>query len=351
MGPRRFGQRALNIAIIVGSLAWLAWLVDSEHQELGRAIGGLGHARVGLIFAAYACERLSIISLGRMQRLLLRAGNHRLTLSSVLGIVVAGTALSASVPIAGAGLSAAFSYREFERHKVSHHAAAFALAVSGVLSTLSLMVIAAAGALVSGNAVAAVFGLLGAAAIAAGIAGVLLALRIPTCQRFAERMAIGVVRLAHRFRRPSFSADQPTPAGGRRSPEQVVAETRARLAALHLSRTDWAAAVGLAFLNWLGDAACLTLALRAAGLPIPFRQILLVWSAGQAAGSLGLTPGGVGIVEVALIAALTGAGEPAAGSTVAVLIYRLISLWLVLLVGWIAFIVLRSRRSRRPPPP
>jgi putative heme transporter len=107
----------------------------------------------------------------------------------------------------------------------------------------------------------------------------------------------------------------------------------------------------LAFLNWLGDAACLTLSLRAVGLPIPFRQLLLVWSAGQAAGSLGLTPGGVGIVEVALIAALTGAGEPAAGSTVAVLIYRLISLWLVLLVGWIAFIVLRSRRSRRPPLP
>jgi uncharacterized protein (TIRG00374 family) len=342
MGPRRFGRRVLNISIVVGSLAWLAWLVDSEHQELGRAIGGLGHARAGLIFAAYACERVSIVSLGRMQRRLLRAGNHRLTLSSVLGIVIAGTALSVSVPIAGAGLSAAFSYREFERHQVSHHAAAFALAVSGVLSTLSLMVIAAGGALVSGNAVAAAFGLLGAAAIAAGIAGVLLALRIPACQRFAERLAIGVVRLAQRLRRRSGSATQP---------EQVVAETRARLAALHLSRTDWAAVVGLAFLNWLGDAACLTLSLRAAGLPIPFRQILLVWAAGQAAGSLGLTPGGVGIVEVALIAALTGAGEPAAGSTVAVLIYRLISLWLVLLVGWIAFIVLRSRRSRRPPPP
>jgi hypothetical protein len=357
MSPRRFGRRLLNISIIVGSLVWLAWLVDSEHHELGQAIGGLGHARAGLIFAAYACERVSIVSLGRMQRRLLRAGNHRLTLSSVLGIVVAGTALSVSVPIAGAGLSAAFSYREFERHKVSHHAAAFALTVSGVLSTLSLMVIAAAGALVSGNALAAALGLLGAAAIAAGIAGVLLALRIPACQRFTERMAVGVVQLASRFRRRSAPAGQPSSsdpsasAGGRRSPEQVVAETRARLAALHLSRTDWAAAVGLAFLNWLGDAACLTLSLRAAGLPIPFRQILLVWSAGQAAGSLGLTPGGVGIVEVALVAALTGAGEPAAGSTVAVLIYRLISLWLVLLVGWIAFIVLRSRRSRRPPPP
>jgi hypothetical protein len=84
MSPRRFGRRLLNISIIVGSLVWLAWLVDSEHQELGQAIGGLGHARAGLIFAAYACERVSIVSLGRMQRRLLRAGNHRLTLSSAL---------------------------------------------------------------------------------------------------------------------------------------------------------------------------------------------------------------------------------------------------------------------------
>jgi uncharacterized membrane protein YbhN (UPF0104 family) len=34
--------------------------------------------------------------------------------------------------------------------------------------------------------------------------------------------------------------------------------------------------------------------------------------------------------------------------TVAVLIYRLISLWLVLLAGWIVFIVIKSRRDRVP---
>jgi putative heme transporter len=330
-----FGRRLLNIAIIVGSLAWLGWLVYAEHHQLGEAIAGLGHARGGLIFAAYACERLSFISLGRMQRRLLRAGNHRLTLGSVLGIVVAGNALSVSVPIAGAGLGAAFSYREFERRQVSQHAAAFALAVSGVLSTVSLMVIAAAGALISGNAVAAILGLLGAIAIVAAIAGALLALRIPACQRFTERLAIGGVRQVHRFRRKPAE---------RKTPELIVAETRAGLAALHLSRAEWAMVTGLAFLNWLGDAACLILSIRAAGLPIPFRQILLIWSAGQAAGSIGLTPGGVGIVEVALIAALTAAREPAAGATVAVLIYRLISLWLVLLIGWTLFLILRYRR-------
>jgi putative heme transporter len=71
-----------------------------------------------------------------------------------------------------------------------------------------------------------------------------------------------------------------------------------------------------------------------------------VWSAGQAAGSLAFTPGGVGIVEAALIAAMVGVGLPAARAAVAVMIYRLISLWLVLLVGWIFFFVIRTRARR-----
>jgi putative heme transporter len=360
--PRGLARRLVNVAIILASLAWLGWLVNAEHAQLGQAIGGLGHARGGLIVAAYACERTSFIALGRMQRRLLRAVDRKLTLRSILGIVIAGNALSVSVPIAGAGLGAAFSFHEYERHKIAHHAAVYALTVSGVLSTVTLMVIAAAGALISGNPVAAILGLLSAAAIVAAILGVLFALRIPTYQRLTERLAANVLRMAWRaqdswpprlYPRLSLRSRRRERL---RTAEAVVAELRERLAALHLSRADWAAATSLALLNWLGDAACLTLAIRAAGLPIPFRELLLIWSAGQAANSIGFTPGGVGVVEVALVAALTAAHEPAAGATVAVLIYRMISLWLVLLVGWVIFIALRSRHPKaehppQPPPP
>jgi uncharacterized membrane protein YbhN (UPF0104 family) len=40
---------------------------------------------------------------------------------------------------------------------------------------------------------------------------------------------------------------------------------------------------------------------------------------------------------------------PAAPAAVAVMIYRLISLWLVLLAGWILFLVISARRARRTP--
>jgi putative heme transporter len=323
-----------QIAIVLGCLVVLAALLAAEHNELSKTLSALGRAKPGLIGAAVGSEWVSMIAFARLQRRLLRAGDLELAIESVLAITFAGNALSVSVPIAGAGLGVAFTYREFERRKVLPAAAGFVSVVSGVVSTVALMIILAGGALVSGNEVAGVFGLLGALLIVAGLVGLVLAIRIPALERLAERLAIGIVRIVQRARRkPSEPADV------------VVAGAREGLLSLHLRKSDWLVALALALLNWLGDAGCLALSIRAVGLPIPSHKLILAWSAGQAAGSLGFTPGGLGVVEVALIAALVGIGLPTAGATAAVLIYRLISLWLVLLVGWIVFIFIRSRRQ------
>lgn len=142
-----------------------------------------------------------------------------------------------------------------------------------------------------------------------------------------------------------------------RQPEAVVARGLTRLGGVRFRRSDWAVAAGMASLNWLGDAACLVLSLTAARLAVPLHDVLLVWSAGVAASVLYLTPGGVGIVDVALVAALAGLRVPTADAVTGVLIYRLISLWLVLLTGWILLFLIGSRRpgqalmrAEHPPP-
>jgi hypothetical protein len=40
-------RRLLNLAVILGSLGALAWLVATEHDQLGRALAGVGHAKAG----------------------------------------------------------------------------------------------------------------------------------------------------------------------------------------------------------------------------------------------------------------------------------------------------------------
>src|SRR5258707_763014 len=110
--------------------------------------------------------------LARLQRRLLRAGGVRLSMPSVVVIVYASNAISVSIPIAGAPMSAAFSFRSFARRGADRSLAGWVLTISGVISTIAFVLIVAVGALLSGNTVAAVVGTLGALATALVAAGV-----------------------------------------------------------------------------------------------------------------------------------------------------------------------------------
>ena len=50
--------------------------------------------------------------------------------------------------------------------------------------------------------------------------------------------------------------------------------------------------------------------------------------------SLNLTPGGLGVFEVALTGALVAVGVPSTQALAAVLVYRAITFWLAIAIGW-----------------
>ena len=97
----------------------------------------------------------------------------------------------------------------------------------------------------------------------------------------------------------------------------------------------------MALANWLADAAVLAVSIRAAGAPVPWHALLLVYGSGIAAQSLNNTPGGLGVTEGALGAALVATGLRASQALAAVLLYRLASFWLVAIAGWLVFLWLR----------
>jgi uncharacterized protein (TIRG00374 family) len=47
-----------------------------------------------------------------------------------------------------------------------------------------------------------------------------------------------------------------------------------------------------------------------------------------------VTPGGLGVVEVALTGALVAVGVPSTQALTAVLVYRAITFWLAIVIGW-----------------
>jgi putative heme transporter len=65
-----------------------------------------------------------------------------------------------------------------------------------------------------------------------------------------------------------------------------------------------------------------------------------------------VAPGGLGVVEVALSAALVAAGLRSGDALAAVLVYRLISLWLVMAAGWLVLVAagkIKPAHSRSTP--
>lgn len=79
-----------------------------------------------------------------------------------------------------------------------------------------------------------------------------------------------------------------------------------------------------ALLNWIADALCLVLAIRAVGAAVPWHRVLLVSSAGIGARSFSPTPGGI-VVEAAMITTLVVAWVRPPQAVAAVLIYRLVN--------------------------
>jgi putative heme transporter len=110
---------------------------------------------------------------------------------------------------------------------------------------------------------------------------------------------------------------------------------------LRMGRGQWAGAFTLAALNWLADAAALALSLLALGIAIPLRGLLFAYAVSQLAASLPVTPGGIGIAEGSMALALVCAGVPAADALAATLAYRLVTFWLQLLPGGMAWLALR----------
>jgi uncharacterized protein (TIRG00374 family) len=85
---------------------------------------------------------------------------------------------------------------------------------------------------------------------------------------------------------------------------------------------------------------CLDASIRAFGdesTSISIASVAVVFLAGNALGSAAPTPGGVGAVEATLTVGLIAVGLPKEVAAPAVLLFRLLTLWLPVLPGWLAF--------------
>jgi uncharacterized membrane protein YbhN (UPF0104 family) len=97
------------------------------------------------------------------------------------------------------------------------------------------------------------------------------------------------------------------------------------------------------------DVAVLVVTFRAIGASPPLGVVALGYLIGMLGGNVPV-PGGIGGIDGGLIGTLTLFHQPLAETTVAVLTYHAISLWVPALLGSVAFVRLRAtlQREERP---
>ena len=336
---RAWRHRWARAALVVLAVAVIVTVVILDRHALGQSVSALGSLDLRWFALAVLFEIGSLVAFGLSRRRLLRADGAQARFSSVMAITYAGNALSMSIPFAGAQFAVVFSYQQFRRRGLDPAVTGWALGVSAIASSSALALVLVFGAVAGGAPLATAAGFLGAAVFALPAITVILALRYPRARVAANRVisrAIGLVRRI--IRKPGLDPD-------------VLDEFLQQLAGIRLRWPQYGEVFGLAVVNWLADCACLACAIRATGQPVPWAGLLLAYGAGAVAGSTGVTPGGFLIVETALTAALAAAGMAQARALAAVLAYRLINFWMILLGGGVTLIFLRIRGSRARPFP
>ncbi|WP_239132247.1 lysylphosphatidylglycerol synthase transmembrane domain-containing protein [Paractinoplanes durhamensis] len=335
MSPALRWWRRLRLPLLIAAgLALAALGLWGRMPDPRDFLGALTSANYWWVTAAAALQATSLAAFAWQQRQLLRALGVRLTARRAAAVTLARTAISISMP-AGAAVSAGYAVREYQRGGVSKELSAASMIVSGLASIggLTLLYVTGGLAVLGRNpalllsprplAVVAVLAILTTAAILAGR-------RLPAFKTRATRDG----RVIRWIRATLTSA---------RDAWQAGASLRAR---------DWIAGLLFFAVNWLTDLLCLAATCRAVGLPVGVTTLAGIYLGVQIVRQVPLTPGGVGVVDTALVAGLTAAGAGAASAVAAVLIYRLISCWLLLPVGGLAALALRRNdlQARRMMP-
>ena len=326
-------RRAVRAAAATVAVAAVAAAAVIERASITASFTVLGHLHWLWIPAAIAAEAASMGAFACMMRRLLATGGASVGVRSMLATSFAANALSVSIPVAGPELATAFTFRRFRRHGADAPLAGWSLLAGGVVSLAAGGLVVVAGGLASGNGLVTGFAVPGGVLAVVALLALGSAARRPRLRAGLERPATWVLRhMARLLRRPA------------EDPGAIIGAWAERLGSLQLAPSGWMTVTGLGVVNWLADAAVLAVSIRAAGGPVPWNDFLLVYGSGVAAQSLNITPGGLGVAEGTLSLALVATGLRASQALAAVLLYRLVSFWLVALAGWLVLCFLRRGR-------
>jgi uncharacterized protein (TIRG00374 family) len=324
--------------LIVATFAYLLPTI-ADYRDVWRVVKGMSWAWIAALLAAAAVNILTFAP----PWLVLLPG---LRFWATLMMTQAATALSIVVP-GGAAVGIATAYGMLRRSGFPPSAVGRSVTLVSLwnqLANLAYPILALFLLTIAGaeTAVLATAAFVGVAILGIAVGALLLVL-------YSNRMAGEIGDLAARVA---------SGVKGRFHREPVKwsgsSFERFRIEVVDVLRRRWHLLSLATLAGSLTVFAVLLVSLRA--LQVPSAEVSAVeafaaWSLARILGSIPITPGGIGIVELSLTAALIGFGGNNAGVVAAVLVYRFLTIVPTLVLGAVAAAVLRRLVTRAPATP
>ena len=299
---------------------------------LTRDAAGLRHARPVFLAAAVVAQAVSLGSYAQLYRQVLAALGARIRFRLAADVILATFFVSHLTPF-GSATGTLVNASALETDGIPAATTGEAIALTSLTSTIALIILFGTGfAATAGRHVSHQYLVLAGVAlflVVIVLATVLAVGAHPAIVGRAGRWAASVARHV----RPSIDPDK-------------AAQTTTRLASLArtaLTGRDFAVSSGFASGNLIFDLLSFDLVFLALRYQPGFGPLAVAYAAANIASAIPLTPGGLGVIEVTLVAVAVGFGAPRATAVLAVLGYRIVEFWLPLIPGAIAYIRLRLR--------
>ena len=324
--------RGARIVLTLAGVGLATWVVVGKRDELLGAAAALEDLNFAWLGVALGLEAAAIIAYALMERRLLRAGGTRVGTAALTAVTFAGNSLQLSMP-GGAAWAYVYAFRQFRRLGADETLSTWALIFATVLSNSAVGLIGAVGLIIARPGE-------GPAGLGVLLAGLAVVVASIVWLSRNHGVVTGTMVLAVR----ASQAIAHKPLGDAHA---IVEGVWSRLVSIRPGWRDVLWAGWWALWNWLFDAACLAVAFLAVGEGVPWRGLLQAYAAAQLAALLPITPGGLGVVEGSLTIALVAYGGSTETTVSAVLLYRLLSFWGMLPVGWacLGTLALRQRRA------
>lgn len=334
---KRHWSRWLRLVVAVALLVAMAVDFSAVRAVSIQAARAVWQASGSWILVALGLSLASMVAFGLLRQRTVHAAGGRLPLREAVAVSYAAAAIHLTAP-AGVVPSTAYAFHRLQRHGVAPAAVARSLTVSGIVSSMTLVVVGLGGSAIErpGSPIG-----LAAPAIAAAASAILvvIAVRHPAA---VGKAAAAMLRPVNRLLRRPVDA-------GTRAVRQILRE----VAAVHPTRADWPITAAAALANWLLDLLCLWACAESLGIHLPPWILCAAYALAMAGAGVSPLPAGVGVVDGIIVLTLTVGGHAAATTAIAaVVIYRVISVGTILVGGWesVAADAVRGRHTRRSAP-